>query len=171
MATFECRDEVRFNHGLASRHVQKVRPALHLAESRSIHQPPGFRIQRHMQRHVVRFLQQRVEVEKRDVGIAVGIVDESGSRVVSYGKMDNGTDEEVNGDTAVLSAYGFSAKKDLLAQLLASWRANPDPIAMRSEVFYFGVSGCCLNFSLLLPVLQNISRLAFQRFANRLQGR
>src|SRR6266568_1638880 len=44
-------------------------------------------------------LQQRVEVEKRDVGIVVGIVDEHGSRVVSCGKMDNGTDEEVNGDT------------------------------------------------------------------------
>jgi len=45
------------------------------------------------------FLQQRVGVEKRDVGIVVGIVDEHGSRVVSYGKMDNGTDQEVNGDT------------------------------------------------------------------------
>jgi CubicO group peptidase (beta-lactamase class C family) len=45
------------------------------------------------------FLQQRVEVEKRDVGIVVGIVDEHGSRVVSCGKMDNGADEEVNGDT------------------------------------------------------------------------
>jgi CubicO group peptidase (beta-lactamase class C family) len=45
------------------------------------------------------FLQQRVEFEKRDVGIVVGIVDEHGSRVVSCGKMDNGTDQEVNGDT------------------------------------------------------------------------
>jgi CubicO group peptidase (beta-lactamase class C family) len=45
------------------------------------------------------FLQQRVEVEKRDVGIVVGIVDEHGSSVVSYGKMDNGTGREVNGDT------------------------------------------------------------------------
>ena len=45
------------------------------------------------------FLQQRVEIEKRDVGIVVGIVDEHGSSVVSYGKMDNGTDQEVDGDT------------------------------------------------------------------------
>jgi serine-type D-Ala-D-Ala carboxypeptidase/endopeptidase len=45
------------------------------------------------------FLQQRVEVEKRDVGIVVGIVDDHGSSVVSCGKMDNGTDQEVNGDT------------------------------------------------------------------------
>ena len=45
------------------------------------------------------FLQQRVEVEKRDVGIVVGIVDEHGSSIVSCGKLDNGTDQEVNGDT------------------------------------------------------------------------
>jgi CubicO group peptidase (beta-lactamase class C family) len=45
------------------------------------------------------FLQQRVEVEKRDIGIVVGIVDEHGSRVISCGKMDNGTGQEVNGDT------------------------------------------------------------------------
>src|SRR2546425_9174077 len=45
------------------------------------------------------FLQQRVEVEKRDAAIVVGIVDEHGSRVVSRGKLDNDTDEEVNGDT------------------------------------------------------------------------
>src|ERR1700691_5475901 len=45
------------------------------------------------------FLEQRVEVEKRDVGIVIGIADEHGSRVVSCGKMDNGTDKEVNGDT------------------------------------------------------------------------
>src|SRR5512135_3082220 len=45
------------------------------------------------------FLQQRVEREKRDVGIVVGIVDEHGSRVVSCGQMANGTDQEVNGYT------------------------------------------------------------------------
>ena len=32
-------------------------------------------------------------------GIVVGIVDEHGSSIVSCGKMDNGTDQEVNGDT------------------------------------------------------------------------
>lgn len=45
------------------------------------------------------FLQHRVEVEKKDVGIVVGLVDERGSRIVSCGKMDNGTALEVNGDT------------------------------------------------------------------------
>src|SRR5688572_2812635 len=44
-------------------------------------------------------LQRRIEVEKKSVGIVVGIVDEHGSRVVSCGKMDNGTDQEVDGDT------------------------------------------------------------------------
>lgn len=45
------------------------------------------------------FLQQRVETEKINAGIVVGIVDEHGSRIISYGKLDNGTDQEVNGDT------------------------------------------------------------------------
>jgi CubicO group peptidase (beta-lactamase class C family) len=38
-------------------------------------------------------------VERKNVGIVVGIVDENGSRVISYGKLDNGTDQDVNGDT------------------------------------------------------------------------
>jgi serine-type D-Ala-D-Ala carboxypeptidase/endopeptidase len=45
------------------------------------------------------YLQHRVEAEKRDIGIVVGIVDEHGNRIVSCGKLDNGTDQEVNGDT------------------------------------------------------------------------
>jgi CubicO group peptidase (beta-lactamase class C family) len=45
------------------------------------------------------FLQRRVEVEKRDVSVVIGVVDENGSRVVNCGRMDNGTGQEVNGDT------------------------------------------------------------------------
>jgi serine-type D-Ala-D-Ala carboxypeptidase/endopeptidase len=45
------------------------------------------------------FLQQRVEVEKRDAAIVVGLVNERGSWVISCGKLDNGTDQQVNGDT------------------------------------------------------------------------
>ena len=45
------------------------------------------------------YLQQRVEAEKINGCIVVGIVDEHGSRVISYGKLDNGTDQEANGDT------------------------------------------------------------------------
>jgi CubicO group peptidase (beta-lactamase class C family) len=45
------------------------------------------------------YLQQCVEAEKATVGIVVGMVDEHGSSVVSSGKLDNGTDQEVNGDT------------------------------------------------------------------------
>jgi CubicO group peptidase (beta-lactamase class C family) len=45
------------------------------------------------------FLQQRVEVEKRDAAIVVGIVDEHNSSIVGCGKLDNGTDREVDGDT------------------------------------------------------------------------
>ncbi len=45
------------------------------------------------------YLQQCLKAEKANVGIAVGIVDEQSSSVVSCGKLDNGTDQEVNGDT------------------------------------------------------------------------
>ncbi len=45
------------------------------------------------------FLQQRVEVEKRNAGMVIGIVDEHGSWVVGRGKLDNGTDQDLNGDT------------------------------------------------------------------------
>jgi CubicO group peptidase (beta-lactamase class C family) len=45
------------------------------------------------------YLQQRSEVEKRDGGIAVGILDEHGSSIVTYGKLDNATDRAVSGDT------------------------------------------------------------------------
>ena len=45
------------------------------------------------------YLQQCVEAEKIKCGIVVGLVDEHGSSVVSCGKLDNGTDQEVNGDT------------------------------------------------------------------------
>jgi CubicO group peptidase (beta-lactamase class C family) len=45
------------------------------------------------------YLQSCVETHKVNAGIVVGIVDEHGSRVVSHGKLDNGTDQDVNGDT------------------------------------------------------------------------
>jgi serine-type D-Ala-D-Ala carboxypeptidase/endopeptidase len=45
------------------------------------------------------YLQHRLEAEKINAGIVVGMVDERGSRIISYGKLDNGTDQEVNGDT------------------------------------------------------------------------
>jgi serine-type D-Ala-D-Ala carboxypeptidase/endopeptidase len=45
------------------------------------------------------YLQHRVELERKDVGIVVGLVDEHGSRIVSCGKMKIGSDKEVNGDT------------------------------------------------------------------------
>jgi hypothetical protein len=41
------------------------------------------------------FLQQRIKVEKRDVGIVVGLVDEHGSSIVTCGIMDGGTRQDV----------------------------------------------------------------------------
>ena len=45
------------------------------------------------------FLRHRVDVERRGVAVVIGLTDAHGSRVISQGKLDNGTDEEVNGDT------------------------------------------------------------------------
>jgi CubicO group peptidase (beta-lactamase class C family) len=45
------------------------------------------------------FLQHRGDLEKTEGGIVVGIVDEHGSGIIGYGKLDNGTDQEVSGDT------------------------------------------------------------------------
>src|SRR5215510_15045805 len=38
-----------------------------------------------------------VERDHWGVGIVVGIVDEHGSRIISYGKLDNGTSGQVDG--------------------------------------------------------------------------
>jgi D-alanyl-D-alanine-carboxypeptidase/D-alanyl-D-alanine-endopeptidase len=45
------------------------------------------------------FLQQRLEVQKREEAVVVGLIDERGSAVVSCGKMDNGSDRDVTADT------------------------------------------------------------------------
>jgi len=44
-------------------------------------------------------LRDYIATDKLGVGLVVGIVDEHGSRVISYGKLDNGTDANVNGNT------------------------------------------------------------------------
>jgi D-alanyl-D-alanine-carboxypeptidase/D-alanyl-D-alanine-endopeptidase len=62
------------------------------------------------------YLQQCFEVGRIDGGCVVGLVDEHGSMVVNYGKMDNGTDQEVDGDT--LFEIG-SVTKTFTALLLA----------------------------------------------------
>lgn len=62
------------------------------------------------------YLQQCFSAGRIDGGCVVGLVDEHGSRVVSYGKMDNGTDQKIDGDT--LFEIG-SVTKTFTALLLA----------------------------------------------------
>jgi CubicO group peptidase (beta-lactamase class C family) len=62
------------------------------------------------------FLQHRVEAEKINGCIVVGILDEHGSSIVSYGKLDNGTDQEVNGDTLFNIYSGSCVFTGLLLQ-------------------------------------------------------
>lgn len=44
-------------------------------------------------------LKDRIDVARKSVGIVVGIVDNSGTRVISYGKQREGSGTEVDGDT------------------------------------------------------------------------
>jgi len=46
-----------------------------------------------------RILVERIDVEKQDVGIVIGIIDPHGRRVVSYGALDKGDKRPLNGDT------------------------------------------------------------------------
>jgi CubicO group peptidase (beta-lactamase class C family) len=77
------------------------------------------------------YLQQRIEAEKINGCIVVGIVDEHGSKIVSFGKLDNGTDQEANGDTVfpIHSATGtFMAL--LLQEMVERGEMKPDdPVA------------------------------------------
>jgi serine-type D-Ala-D-Ala carboxypeptidase/endopeptidase len=44
-------------------------------------------------------LRDYIDSDKLGVGLVIGIVDTNGARVIGHGKLDNGTDQEVNGDT------------------------------------------------------------------------
>ena len=45
------------------------------------------------------FLQHCIETERVNAGIVIGIVDQQGRSIISCGRLDNGTDQEVDGDT------------------------------------------------------------------------
>src|SRR5262249_22766537 len=62
------------------------------------------------------YLQQCVEPRKANIGFVVGIVDEHGCKVVSYGKLDNETDQEVNGDTVFEIGWDTKTFTALLLQ-------------------------------------------------------
>jgi CubicO group peptidase (beta-lactamase class C family) len=53
-------------------------------------------------------LRDSIELDRQTVGLAVGIVDQQGARVVCHGTLDNGTDRYVDGDT--LFAIGSITK-------------------------------------------------------------
>lgn len=44
-------------------------------------------------------LENRIDVERQSIGMAVGVVEPEGSRVISYGTLGVGNDTEVDGDT------------------------------------------------------------------------
>src|SRR5262245_22194246 len=59
---------------------------------------PGSRAT-HDEAAVKQILQQRIDEKKKGVAIVVGLVDESGSKVISYGKMGVDDPRPVDGDT------------------------------------------------------------------------
>ena len=78
------------------------------------------------------FLEHRGEVEKTDGAIVVGLLDEHGSTVICYGKLDNGTDRPVDGDS-VFNIYSASCRFTalLLADMVARGQMKPaDPVAI-----------------------------------------
>jgi CubicO group peptidase (beta-lactamase class C family) len=77
------------------------------------------------------YLQQTVSAVTPNGCIVVGIVDEHGSRIVSFGKLDNGTDQEANGDTvfAVHSATGTFTRFLLQDMVERGEMKLDDPVA------------------------------------------
>jgi D-alanyl-D-alanine-carboxypeptidase/D-alanyl-D-alanine-endopeptidase len=81
---------------------------------------------------IAAYLQQCVHAEIPNGCIVVGMVDENGSSVVSCGKLENGTDQEVNGDTVFAIRSMTVAFTGLLLQDMIE-RAQmklDDPVAM-----------------------------------------
>ncbi|NJP11839.1 MAG: serine hydrolase [Leptolyngbyaceae cyanobacterium RU_5_1] len=44
-------------------------------------------------------LQRRIDQEKQSIGIVVGLINDKGSRTISYGKLDQTTTRKLDGDT------------------------------------------------------------------------
>ena len=73
------------------------------------------------------YLQRYVDGEKIKCGIVVGLIDEHGSNIVSCGKMDNGTDQDVNGDTQFeLGSITKTFTGLLLEDMIQSGQMNLD---------------------------------------------
>ncbi len=77
------------------------------------------------------YLRQYIEAKITNGCIVVGMLDEHGSSIVSYGKLDNGTDQEANGDTvfAIHSATGRFTKLLLQDMVERGEMKLDDPVA------------------------------------------
>lgn len=77
-----------------------------------------------------RILVERIDVEKQDVGIVIGIIDPHGRRVVSYGSFDKGDKRPLNGDT--LFEIGSITK--VFTALLAADMAHRGEVELNDPV-------------------------------------
>ena len=62
------------------------------------------------------YLQHRAEVEGKPGGIVIGLANEQGNTIISYGKLDEATDKEVNGDSVFALHSGTGWFTALLLQ-------------------------------------------------------
>jgi hypothetical protein len=70
-----------------------------------------------------KILRQRIEVDKKGVGIAVGILTDKGAKVVSYGKMKTDEAREVDAD----SLFEIGS----IYQSMFRWRGSADLLFYR----------------------------------------
>ena len=64
---------------------------------------------------ILRLIKERIEVQHRGIGIVFGVIDRSGSRIISYGQFAKGDPRPVNGDTV----YEIGSITKVFTSLLA----------------------------------------------------
>jgi serine-type D-Ala-D-Ala carboxypeptidase/endopeptidase len=72
-----------------------------------------------------RILSDRIDVQKRDVGIVVGVIEPKGRRVIAYGSLEKGDKRTLDGDTLVDLATHTSALPRMPANFRPKDPENP----------------------------------------------
>ena len=103
-------------------------------------------------------LRQRVEVAKRGVGFAVGLVDEKGSRVVTFGHARRGNDELITAD----SVFEVGSVTKVFTSLLLA------DMVERGEVTLHDPIALYVPRSVTTPLAKDITLLHLSRHTSRL---
>jgi D-alanyl-D-alanine-carboxypeptidase/D-alanyl-D-alanine-endopeptidase len=78
------------------------------------------------------FLNNNVDVDKQRAAIVIGIIDESGSRIITHGQLDNGTTRQLDGDSIFfIGSVTKTFTALLLLDMVDRGKMNlNDPVAM-----------------------------------------